>query len=230
MYSIPHLKSEKAVDGFIAQIEASDELARLVRVIFIPTHVALEKPKRISVPLSGLLRVDRRIQVLTGLALHGEGEAKLQLQSMEQDIGEDVIDSKVWTQLTQLKNMVLFGRFSISDSVIIPADAFPCLESLELWGCDASMFEMFTQLEYVFLVVLHPILAERCDRSLPSLQHFGFSSVTTMNAKTVLEVHGAKLISLAVDIPDGVEVPPVPVLDLCPHIEELRIMRSTPVR
>ncbi|TBU48039.1 hypothetical protein BD309DRAFT_987589 [Dichomitus squalens] len=57
MYSIPHLKSENAVETFIARVEASDELARLVHIT-------------------------RNVE---------RGGAFL-LESMERDVGQDVID------------------------------------------------------------------------------------------------------------------------------------------
>ncbi|EJF55748.1 hypothetical protein DICSQDRAFT_130475 [Dichomitus squalens LYAD-421 SS1] len=68
MYSIPHLKSENAVETFITRVEASDELARLV-----PRNV--------------------------------EGGGAFLLESMEQDVGQDVIDPGVWAMFANLKNL-----------------------------------------------------------------------------------------------------------------------------
>ena len=151
MYSIPIMKSNNAVDAFINRIEASDELARLVRVIFIPSYVAMAKPKRISVPLPGLVHVDRSILVLPGVPLACESGVRHSLQSMVQDVGQDaiVIDPRMWMQFVQLKSMSLYGKCPVLSNITIPADALPRLESLELWDCDPSMLGMFAQMKYV---------------------------------------------------------------------------------
>ncbi|TBU22536.1 hypothetical protein BD311DRAFT_811448 [Dichomitus squalens] len=229
MYSIPHLKSENAVETFIARVEASDELARLVRVFFIPRRVELKAPKRISAPLISLMRVDRRVRVFPDITRNVERGGAFLLESMEQDVGQDVIDPSVWAMFANLKNITLYGRCSALEGVDIPALALPTLEVLELWGCDVSMLGVFARMRHVAVHVVISRTDLALYESLPSLRQLGFSAVAAPDAVILLEVHGAKLDSLAVDMREGAGAPSVPVLDHCPRINELRIITTTAV-
>ncbi|RPD61400.1 hypothetical protein L227DRAFT_600325 [Lentinus tigrinus ALCF2SS1-6] len=206
MYSIPHLAWDTNVDRFIAVIEENHMLARLVRVLYLPEDMVFEKRKHILAPLASLERVTNHFIVVPDIAPFVHDWETLPLREASQSLEEGIIDSRLFKPFVNLRSLVLHDRYGaiVED---IPRDAFPKLESLEVWGWD--LIDKFTPAE------------------LPSLRMFGFEAVShvTAQAAKFLQVHGRKLDALSITGASDPQPgqPPHPLLDLCPNLTEIRM-------
>ncbi len=133
MYSIPHLAQEDSVDAFIAVIEDKHNLSHLVRVLYLPDDIAFRQRKSIVAPLPNLEQVSKHFLVFPDMAnFVQEGETVI-LQQASQWLGEGLIDSRLFKPFAILRSLALYNWYgTITED--IPRDAFPKLESLEVWG------------------------------------------------------------------------------------------------
>ncbi len=144
MYSIPHLAREYNVDAFITVIEDNHNLSRLVRVLYLPEAIAFDQRKYIVAPLTNLEKVSKHFLVFPDMAQFVQEGETLSLQHASQWLGEGLIDSTFFKPFASLRILALYDRYgTITEE--IPRDAFPKLESLDVWGWD--LIDKFTPAE-----------------------------------------------------------------------------------
>ncbi|KAI0356528.1 hypothetical protein OH77DRAFT_1423458 [Trametes cingulata] len=204
LYAAPHFASTQAVAGFIKQIESSEGLASLVRVLYVEDALLVPSKTRISVPLVNLVRVNVRLQAILGLAGGLQSGHTVPLQWAVQVLEPStLLTPRPFLHFPHLRYLVLHGGCG-EQAEIAYIEALPQLVSLGLYDFGPALFSVFRAM------------------SLPRLRELGFSLDRAAGVMEFLRRHGAKLDTLSLDriSADSHEHP---VLDLCPNLLRLSL-------
>ncbi|KAH9899239.1 hypothetical protein C8Q73DRAFT_679056 [Cubamyces lactineus] len=208
MYAVPHFAEqsvERSVEAFINRVQSSGELASLVRVLYAPT---LSAPRRISAPLTNLVRAPREFEVFPQLVNQLPDDSQSALEWMEQSLASETITTGILSRTPKLRTMILHGGVPGYEGGDPVKGALPCLETLHLSDPGPGLLDIFGTME---LPSLKSFVFTRADGHTPELLRF-------------LEAHGQKLLSLS--IPAALNIPQL--LDLCPNITELGVIDPIP--
>ncbi|CDO74555.1 hypothetical protein BN946_scf184632.g12 [Trametes cinnabarina] len=208
LYAIPHVTSDQAAAGLVAQLESSRELAAFLRVLHVRDEVFLRPGLCLRAPLVNLVRVKARIQVLPELGQHFQSDEASPLEWAAQVLPTSIaVAPHTFSKFAHLGCLSLAGGHGerLNDASLT---ALPQLAVMKLQVPGPGMFALFAAMD-----------------SLPALREFGLTVAHADDALEFFRKHGKKLQTLSLYFAgdSGSGPAAVPVLDHCPNLTELRL-------
>ncbi|OSC98702.1 hypothetical protein PYCCODRAFT_1447286 [Trametes coccinea BRFM310] len=205
LYAIPHVRSDQAAAGLVAQLESSRELASYLRVLYVRDEVFLRPGLCIRAPVVNLVRIKARIQVLPQLEQYFQPGNGSPLEWAAQVLPSSVaVAPHAFLKFANLRSLALAGGHGAKFGEACP-EALPQLVTLKLQVPGPGMFSVFAAMD------------------LPNLRELGLTIAHADEALDFLRRHGEKLQTLSLYFSGDAGASTVPVLDHCPNLTELRL-------